>query len=111
MHRKNYHNVWNYMEFLIHIRTAGLANLSGIERFVFEEQKNGTLNWFPINRSYHLESKKEGLEETQKDDDMEELKSRKLLDNELRDMTAQLNQLQELLNVRLIEKNRGRRPD
>ena len=50
--------IWNYMEFLIHIKESKLGNLTGIERYVFDQYKSGKLNWFPINRSFHLESKK-----------------------------------------------------
>ena len=50
--------IWNYMEFLIHIKESKLGNLTGIERYVFDQYKSGKLNWFPINRSVHLESKK-----------------------------------------------------
>jgi len=44
------------MEFLIHIKENEnkLGNLTGIERFVHDQYKSGKLNWFPINRSFHL---------------------------------------------------------
>ena len=56
-HKEKYHNVWNYFEFLIHIRKNQKSTLSGIELYVFREQENGRLNWFPINRSLNLELK------------------------------------------------------
>ncbi len=35
-HKENYHNVFSYMEFLIHLENSKKSNLSGIERFVYE---------------------------------------------------------------------------
>jgi hypothetical protein len=57
VHKQEYHNVWNYFEFLIYLRKSKLSNLSGIELFVYEQQKSGKLNWFPVKQSYHMEMK------------------------------------------------------
>ena len=56
-HKSEYHNRWNYFEFLMYLRKSPIHKFSGIERYVYEEQRNGKLNWFPINRSLHLELK------------------------------------------------------
>ena len=81
----------------MYLRQARLNNLSGIERFVYEEQKDGKLNWFPINRSLHLELKNLEDVDSSKQDENELEKKTKQLDGEIVELTTEVGQVWDLL--------------
>jgi hypothetical protein len=94
------------MEFLIHIKESKLGNLTGIERYVYDQKKSGKLNWFPINRSFHLENKKHKLEEDSVNRELEIEKLTKMLDTEVHEINQQLSQMQDIINIKTLREKK-----
>ena len=94
------------MEFLIHIKESKLGNLTGIERYVYDQYKAGKLNWFPINRSFHLESKKHKQDEETVSREVEIEKLSKQLDGEVYEINQQLSQMQDIINIKTMKEKK-----
>eukprot|EP00966_Prymnesium_polylepis_P122920 2842194-Prymnesium_polylepis.1 len=50
-HRKIEHNVWHYLNFIIHIRLKDHTELTGPESYVKEKVEEQDLSFFPILRT------------------------------------------------------------
>lgn len=54
-HRKYEHNEWNYIFFILYLKSKHPSEYSGIETLVAEEVKKGGINWIPQGRGFSLE--------------------------------------------------------
>jgi len=54
VHTKSEHFVWNYVYYLIYLRTKKKLDFTGTESYVYEKFENEDLSWFPIQRALSL---------------------------------------------------------
>jgi hypothetical protein len=49
------HNMWDYLQFIVHLMSKPTSSFNGIEQFVAEQLKLEGIRWFPTRRSAALE--------------------------------------------------------
>ena len=54
-HRTHDHNEWQYVNFIIHIKSIDPCDLNGTESYILELFEKEEIKWFPMARSRRLE--------------------------------------------------------
>eukprot|EP00501_MAST-03F_sp_TOSAG23-6_P000398 GSMAST32.ASY1.ANO1.410.1 assembled CDS len=55
-HIKEQHNMWDYLKYMIHIKTKDNSEYNGVEQFVSECITENRIDWFPVNGSMALDT-------------------------------------------------------
>ena len=50
-HKDEEHNIWDYMNFLILMRSKTEKDCTGVEDEIYKKLKKGDMSWLPIKRS------------------------------------------------------------
>jgi len=66
-HTESEHNLWDYINFIVHLETVNEKDFNGTESYVFKKFKAKDISWFPINQAISL------IDEDEGDDDREKL--------------------------------------
>jgi len=54
------HGMWNYLYYIVYIKTKHESEHTGIEKYISEKIKDGDIGWFPIGKSMSLDPSFEG---------------------------------------------------
>eukprot|EP01017_Pseudomicrothorax_dubius_P049888 TRINITY_DN9342_c0_g1_i4.p1 TRINITY_DN9342_c0_g1~~TRINITY_DN9342_c0_g1_i4.p1 ORF type:complete len:118 (+),score=21.96 TRINITY_DN9342_c0_g1_i4:72-425(+) len=54
-HKATYHNLWDYVFWLLYLRTRGPKDMVGLESYVNRLVQNNDLSWIPNSRALSLE--------------------------------------------------------
>ena len=52
------HNPFNYLNFIIHLRSINSDELNGTESYILEMFEDDNINWFPMNSSLSLNNQR-----------------------------------------------------
>ena len=53
-HTENDHNVWQYLNFIIHLKSIDSTDLNGTESYILELFEKQDISWFPMQKSQRL---------------------------------------------------------
>lgn len=53
-HKEQDHNEWQYVNFIIHIKSIDPCDLNGTESYILELFEKQEIKWFPMGRSQRL---------------------------------------------------------
>lgn len=72
-HIKYEHNLWNYVYFIIYLKSKDPLDYNGTESYIAKKLEKGELSWFPMKRALGLSKKRE-----QEEDKVIEMVNKKL---------------------------------
>jgi hypothetical protein len=49
------HNVWEYLNFIIHLKEIDPTDLNGTESYILDMFEKSDITWFPMQRSQRLD--------------------------------------------------------
>jgi len=50
------HNVWNYLYYIVYIKTKEESEYTGIEKYVFNKIQEDDIGWFPMSKAMSLDT-------------------------------------------------------
>ena len=53
-HQENDHDVWQYLNFIIHLKSIDSTDLNGTESYILEMFEKEDITWFPMQKSQRL---------------------------------------------------------
>eukprot|EP01017_Pseudomicrothorax_dubius_P027792 TRINITY_DN3245_c0_g1_i1.p1 TRINITY_DN3245_c0_g1~~TRINITY_DN3245_c0_g1_i1.p1 ORF type:complete len:523 (-),score=138.23 TRINITY_DN3245_c0_g1_i1:61-1629(-) len=60
-HKKKEHNMWNYIFWMLYLRTKGPKDMVGLESYVNRKIVSNDYSWLPLKKALTLEEAKRGL--------------------------------------------------
>ena len=53
-HIKHEHYMWDYLFYRAYLEWKNTTEFSGIESYIYEKIQNNDLDWFPIEKFFHI---------------------------------------------------------
>lgn len=72
-HIEEDHNLWQYVFYMVHLRTKDASNHTGIESFVLHKFEDNEYSWMPRQKALCLQNLSQQDDQEQENEEKEEL--------------------------------------